>query len=66
MNAATLVRKLWNYCNVLRDDGMSDEGEQFGQFSGSLPALARKPGPLLLPQAYREWRRPRRRITRNG
>ena len=20
MNAATLVQKLWNYCNVLRDD----------------------------------------------
>ncbi len=23
MTAATLVQKLWNYCNVLRDDGMS-------------------------------------------
>ena len=23
MNSATLVSKLWNYCNVLRDDGMS-------------------------------------------
>lgn len=23
MNAATLVQRLWNYCNVLRDDGMS-------------------------------------------
>ena len=23
MNAATLVQNLWNYCNVLRDDGMS-------------------------------------------
>ena len=23
MNFATLVQKLWNYCNVLRDDGMS-------------------------------------------
>ncbi len=23
MNASTLVQKLWNYCNVLRDDGMS-------------------------------------------
>ena len=21
MNSATLVQKLWNYCNVLRDDG---------------------------------------------
>jgi len=23
LNASTLVQKLWNYCNVLRDDGMS-------------------------------------------
>jgi len=23
MNSSTLVQKLWNYCNVLRDDGMS-------------------------------------------
>ncbi|MBO3708320.1 MAG: type I restriction-modification system subunit M N-terminal domain-containing protein, partial [Candidatus Accumulibacter sp.] len=23
MNTTTLVHKLWNYCNVLRDDGMS-------------------------------------------
>ena len=23
MNASALVQKLWNYCNVLRDDGMS-------------------------------------------
>ena len=23
MNASSRVRKLWNYCNVLRDDGMS-------------------------------------------
>jgi hypothetical protein len=23
MNTATLVQKLWDYCNVLRDDGMS-------------------------------------------
>ena len=31
MNASTLVQKLWNYCNVLRDDGMSygDYVEQF-------------------------------------
>jgi hypothetical protein len=21
MNASTLVQKLWNYCNILRDDG---------------------------------------------
>jgi len=23
MNTATIVQKLWNYCNVLRDHGMS-------------------------------------------
>ena len=23
MNSAPIVQKLWNYCNVLRDDGMS-------------------------------------------
>lgn len=23
MNTATIVQKLWNYCNVLRDNGMS-------------------------------------------
>ena len=30
MNSATIVQKLWNYCNVLRDDGMSygDYAEQ--------------------------------------
>jgi hypothetical protein len=31
LNTSTLVQKLWNYCNVLRDDGMSygDYVEQF-------------------------------------
>lgn len=23
MNSATIVRKVWNYCNILRDDGLS-------------------------------------------
>ena len=23
MNTSTIVQKLWNYCNVMRDDGMS-------------------------------------------
>jgi len=26
MNTATIVQKPWNYCNVLRDDGMSERG----------------------------------------
>ena len=31
MNSSILVQKPWNYCNVLRDDGMSyrDYVEQF-------------------------------------
>jgi hypothetical protein len=35
MNSGTLVQKLWNYCNVLRDDGMS---------YGDYPPLARRTG----------------------
>ena len=23
-NPSALVQKLWNYCNILRDDGLSD------------------------------------------
>ena len=26
MNSATLVQKLWNYCDILRDDGLSYGG----------------------------------------
>src|SRR6266705_648050 len=36
MNAATLVQKLWNYCNVLRDDGMS-----YGDYVEQLTYLAK-------------------------
>ncbi len=34
MNASTLVQKLWNYCNILRDDGLSygDYPEQLAIF----------------------------------
>jgi hypothetical protein len=35
MNTATIVQKLWNYCNVLRDDGMS-----YGDYPGSGPGQA--------------------------
>ena len=40
MNTATIVQKLWNYCNVLRDDGMS-----YGDYVEQLaltPALSRR------------------------
>jgi type I restriction enzyme M protein len=26
MNSATIVQRLWTYCNALRDDGMSKGG----------------------------------------
>ena len=29
MNTSNIVQKLWNYCNVLRDDGMS-----YGDYAG--------------------------------
>ena len=40
MNTATIVQKLWNYCNVLRDDGMS-----YGDYVEQLaltPALSQR------------------------
>lgn len=38
MNTSTLVQKLWNCCNVLRDDGMSygDYVEQFRLIAADL------------------------------
>jgi len=33
MNSATIVQKLWNYCNVLRGDGMS-----YGDYAEQLTA----------------------------
>jgi hypothetical protein len=35
MSPADIVSKLWNYCNVLRDDGMS-----YGDYPGSCPGQA--------------------------
>jgi type I restriction enzyme M protein len=35
MNTATIVQKLWNYCNVLRDNGMS-----YGDYPGTSPGQA--------------------------
>ena len=41
MNASTLVQKLWNYCNVLRDDGMG-YGDHLEKFIGLLRADGRR------------------------
>jgi type I restriction enzyme M protein len=35
MSPVDIVNKLWNYCNVLRDDGMS-----YGDYPGSSPGQA--------------------------
>jgi type I restriction enzyme M protein len=44
MTSAVIVQKLWNYCNVLRDDGMS-----YGDYVEQLTALT-----LALSQRERE------------
>ena len=58
MNASTLVQKLWNYCNVLRDDGMSygDYVEQLTYllFLKMADERSKPPHrkPSLIPEAY--------------
>ena len=46
MTPAAIVSRLWNYCNVLRDDGMS-----YGDYVEQLTCL------LLLKMAYERRRR---------
>jgi len=43
MNSNNIVHKRWNYCNVLRDDGMSN-----GDYPGSGPGQADKQLTCLL------------------
>jgi hypothetical protein len=38
MNTSTVVQKLWNYCDVLRDDGMS-----YGDYVEAAPAAFEHP-----------------------
>jgi len=61
MNASTLVQKLWNYCNVLRDDGMSygDYVEQLTYLlflkmadERSRPPFSQSGQPNLVPAKY--------------
>ena len=40
-DSSTIVQKLWNYCNVLRDDGVS-YGDYVEQFNGIVADLKRK------------------------
>ena len=54
MNSATIVQKLWNYCNVLRDDGMS-----YGDYpSASLRAGSEQLGYLMFLKMADERSRP--------
>ena len=42
MNQSNIVQKLWNYCNVLRDDGMS-----YGDYVEQLTYCKRQINPTL-------------------
>ena len=53
MNTSTLVQKLWNYCNVLRDDGMS-----YGDYVEQLTYL------LFLKMADERSRPPHNQLSR--
>jgi type I restriction enzyme M protein len=39
MTSSAIVQKLWNYCNVLRDDGMSCLLARGAQASGDYPSV---------------------------
>jgi hypothetical protein len=67
MNTVTIVQKLWNYCNVLRDDGMS-----YGDYVEQLTYLLflkmaderaqppyKQPSPVLEQHAWSSWMLPR-------
>ena len=56
-NPAALVQKLWNYCNILRDDGLS-----YGDYVEQLAFLLSNLEPFTLKatghvQLLRRWRR---------
>ena len=50
----TLVQKLWNYCNVLRDDGMSYGDELVARDKSSLDDSNKLPGPGVIAQEILE------------
>ena len=45
MSPSAIVQKLWNYCNVLRDDGMSYLLARRAQASGDFPSTELGAGP---------------------
>jgi len=44
----TLVQKLWNYCSLLRDDGMSYGDDLFDHYRHALEKLGQEKGTLGL------------------
>jgi len=54
MNPSSIVQKLWNYCNVLRDDGMSygDYVEQLTYLMFLEMADERTQAPYNRPSSY--------------
>jgi type I restriction enzyme M protein len=44
MSSSAIVQKLWNYCNVLRDDGMSYLLARGAQASGDYPSASLRIG----------------------
>jgi len=47
MTSSAIVQKLWNYCNILRDDGLSYLLARGAQASGDYPSA----GSILSPSA---------------
>ena len=60
MYTSTIVQKLWNYCNVLRDDGMS-----YGDYPGSSPGQANNEQ-LMFALTLAPLRAPAIRLHANG
>lgn len=46
MNSATIVQKLWNHCNVLRDDGMRCTHQTAAAVYLTLPSATRNSSSL--------------------
>jgi type I restriction enzyme M protein len=70
VNTSTIVQKLWNYCNVLRDDGMSygDYVEQLTYLLFLKMADERTKAPYSqkspVPEKYRRPRLIKERVVR--
>ena len=66
MTSAAIVQKLWNYCNVLRDDGMSYLLACNAQASGDYPSNSLRAGSEQLTHSPSPSPSPRGRGDRRG